>query len=160
MKQSFCLLLASVFMLFFWATISESGRIYQWKDAEGVTHFADNPMAVPAEYRSKSLRDVKGVQTSGKGDQVALSTALSATGAKLWREKCMECHTAKRQDADGKKSLFSYIIDPVTRFPRERADIVGELEYATSGRTTEMDPVDISEDGLKAIAEYLRDSIH
>jgi hypothetical protein len=43
-------------MIFCFAQIAGADEVYRWVDERGVTHFTDNPAAVPEDYRSETDR--------------------------------------------------------------------------------------------------------
>jgi len=134
-----------------------AGAIYKWKDAAGMVHFTDNLNNVPAKYRKdkplimgNGLPDVKSPEKS----KVQLPTS---EGGKLWNNKCSACHYLGNGQADGLKGLGYLAVNPATKFPAHVEEILPDLRYAVSGRTSDMEEVGISDDELRTVAQYIID---
>lgn len=148
------LLLLAPFITMVHPTIAQATQLYQWKDASGVTHFTDNPAQVPAQYRHNSQRDVEPL--AGINPQTGPAAIGGDPGRKVWEGKCQACHM---YDSDGKEAgrvgLFSYLVDPETKFPFSVDVVMGSIKKAVKGTGEGMPAVNVSNDELKALAEFL-----
>jgi len=161
--RSGILMTAAVMMLFLSGNMNTyAAQIYQWKDASGVIHFSDNPNAVPPQYRKDSGRNIQELPATRVSESAASKANAPARyrGREIWRSKCAECHYVSGNALkDGKRGLHRFIIDEQTNFPRDPEQVLPQFKYATSGRTSEMPPVDISDDELRAMIKYLAKSL-
>jgi len=135
-----------------------AGEVYKWQDASGIVHFTDSLSKVPVKYRKNkplimkdSLFDVRGSEKSKEGFS-------KPEGAKIWDEKCAECHHLGFGQMTGLKGLAYLAVNPMTKFPARVEDIFPDLKYAVSGRTSDMPEVDVSDAGLRALARYIIES--
>lgn len=130
-------------------------RLYQWRDAAGRLHITDDATKVPPAARERSerhLTPLMPVHTEAKGEP---EPQAGLDGSRLWRDKCAACHHTGSGDRDGKMGLADLTLDKATRFLREPEELLANLKYATSGRTTDMPEVEVSDAELLAIARYL-----
>jgi len=123
-------------------------KVYQWKDASGMTHFTNNPLQVPKEYRVKK-RVMKSEVPQGSSATHKLTRGL---GEKLWLSHCSSCHSVGRA---GKRPLASVVIDPVSHFARSPKVLSKLLRGAVDGRTTDMKGVNITDGELLEVTRYL-----
>jgi len=135
-----------------------AGALYKWKDAAGMVHFTDNPNNVPAKYRKdKPLIMGKGLPNVKNPEKGRVHLPRSE-GARLWANICSECHSLGKGRASGLKDLSYLAVNRVSKFSARVEEIFPDLKYAVSGRTSDMDEVDISDDELRAVAQYIIDS--
>jgi len=133
-----------------------AGKIYQWKDAGGVVHFTDNPGEVPAKKRDTSQREVtplSGTRASSSGQGVQ-------SGREIWEAKCQACHVYNSDYKDNELTgIFSHIVNPDTKFPFAYDAVFDTLKNAVSGFGEGMPAVDISEEELKTLTQFLIESL-
>lgn len=132
-----------------------SAEIYQWRDAGGRIHFVDDPSKVPAKYREKAKRNVDGLPAISSEN--TSKAAVEHEGKAKWEMYCAECHVAGQERERGKVSLFPVLIDSGTKYPVSRSRAVWEFRRAADGHYSDMDAIDISDEELGLIAEYLLD---
>jgi len=132
--------------------VAQAVEIYQWKDSVGITHFTDNAMNVPEKYRKKAKRKVSQLRISGGsgGEQ----DKPKGVGELAWLDKCVSCHTTG-EDKKDKLGLGALTVNQQTKFPATIADIVPQLRWAANGRMSGMPSVDVSDEELKKIAEFI-----
>lgn len=131
------------------------GAVYQWRDVSGAMHFTDNPNQVPPQYRKNVVGGlVETVAPPAGGNQVK-STARIPVKYKVWTEKCASCHHAGEETKGGLQGLAHVTINQVTRFPATIDEVVRQLRFASNGRFSDMSRVDVSDDELRSIAQYL-----
>lgn len=141
------------------ATSAAAAQIYQWKDSQGVVHFTDNPANVPAKYRSKSARDLKPLESVKSTDSVDKAKApVRLSGKKLWQQRCVSCHHLGQGFVGDKPGLGELGINRTSKFRTQAKDVLRRLKSATSGRRSDMDKIDISDEELLVIAEYVIDT--
>lgn len=136
------------------ASAAEAGALYQWRDAAGRLHVTDDATKVPPALRQRAVRKLAPlVPVQRSNDNAAPVRHLE--GGRVWEEKCAACHHTGKGERDGKLGLGQLAIDPETRFLRRPEELLPRLKYATSGRTTDMPEVEISDEELLAVARYL-----
>ena len=91
--------------------LSIAGKMYQWQDELGVTHFTDNLFNVPYEFRESSERQLN--------DYSSASDSLPSQkgGLGIWEEKCKVCHfldDEKDGDTLGLLNLSEFLTDKRT----------------------------------------------
>ena len=59
-----------------------AGELYQWKDANGVTHYSDSPPPAGADYENRTIHD-SGAATMAGGSAESQCTTARANLAKL-----------------------------------------------------------------------------
>jgi mono/diheme cytochrome c family protein len=130
-----------------------AGQVYQWKDANGLVHFSDNPDAVPVQDRDKSLKEVEPL--AGVGSSVD-NVADNDPGRMIWETKCQACHVYDSNSTEkGHLGLLKYILNPDTKFPYPDDVIMNSLEKGVRGNGEGMPPIDISEEDLRTLEQYL-----
>ena len=131
---------------------ASAGKVYQWKDASGVVHFSDNPDDVPAKHRASSQREVAPLAGT-----VASSGGLGApSGREVWVSKCQACHVYTSDiREEGNMGIFSFIINPQTRFPFADDVIFTSMKNAASGFGEGMPAVQVSDEELKSLTRFL-----
>jgi len=131
---------------------AEAAKVYQWKDSAGITHVTDNPDLVPPEYRDDGGREVKPLGSIGEAANLPGS---GGEGEVVWRNKCVSCHHLGEGVKDEKVGLANVIIDSETRFRRTPEQLAEVIRYAADGRYSDMPKVDVSDDEVKTLADYL-----
>lgn len=153
MKMLFLNLIAGSAIALVMGLPVSAASFYQWKDEAGVTHFTDNPNMVPPKYRSKSQRDLSSFPAL-KSNASEPASRMSAK-YKVWTEKCASCHHTGKGERDGLIGLGPVTINSNTRFPETVKDLTKKLRFAANGRYSDMSTVDVTDDELRAIANYL-----
>lgn len=129
-------------------------RIYQWQDAAGVTHFTDDPGAVPLEYRGQGQRELEPL--AGIGPSADTQGAGGGLGRKIWESKCQACHVYDSDSTqEGHMGLRSYILNPKTKFPYPEARITAVLRKGVRGTGEGMPAIEISDQEMKALVQFL-----
>ena len=137
-----------------WPASALAERIYQWKDADGVTHFTDDVGAVPLQYRGQSQRDLEPL--TGIGSEADTGGADEGLGRRIWETKCQACHVYDSSGTQqGRKGLRSYILNPETKFPYPEATITASLRKGVKGTGEGMPAIEISEKEMKALVRFL-----
>lgn len=139
------------------AGLVQAAEIYQWKDAAGKVHFTDNPMNVPAQYRNQK-RDVdplKGIEVKGGGEIAGRPVSESKA---LWLDKCASCHHVGEGKSGKLVSLKFLTINRNTNFPSTPEEMFRRMREAADGRIGDMKAVEVADDELLLIAEYLLDT--
>jgi hypothetical protein len=96
MKTKYRFFFAGAVFLSLWllpARLSFAQAVYHWVDAQGGTHFTDNPDAIPPQYRQGGVSEDKGVTAT------APSSLESAPGSDSGNEEA----GPKKEEADTKK---------------------------------------------------------
>jgi len=146
------LMMGALLMACYAVGVAHAVDIYQWKDSGGVTHFTDNAMNVPEEYREIAKRKVKKLRVSG-GDG-GMQDQPKALGELAWLDKCASCHTAGEDKGD-KLGLGSLAVNQQTKFPATVGGIVSQLRWAANGRMSDMPSLDVTDEELKQIAKFI-----
>lgn len=140
------------------ATGAWAQRIYQWQDDAGVTHFTDDPGAVPLEYRGQGQRELEPL--AGIGPSAGANRASGGLGRRIWESKCAACHV---YDSDGtqqgRMGLRSYILNPQTKFPYPEARITDALRKGVRGTGEGMPAIEISDQEMKALVGFLVEQV-
>jgi mono/diheme cytochrome c family protein len=126
-----------------------AGTLYQWKDESGHMHFTDNLSKVPLEYRANSPREMAPLKSSKE-----LVSKQPLDGKALYKDKCEACHVIGYVDDGAREGLAWAIIDQTTLYPHTRDNLFASLRSVVAG-LVDMPIVDISNDDLMAIADYL-----
>lgn len=63
--------------------LAQQQRVYQWKDANGVTHYTDVPPAQPHQTRDLEVKDGKPVDTAAKKPESEQCTNARTNLARL-----------------------------------------------------------------------------
>jgi len=128
-----------------------AAKLYQWKDAAGITHFTDNLANIPKAARAtpRNVGTVDVVHAEGK------NRISQENGEKLWNARCASCHFEGQGRKGELRGLGSLAVNPVTRFPATPNRMLAKLRPAVEGRTTDMTRMEISDEELLAIARYL-----
>jgi len=138
--------------------VADAAVLFQWKDAAGHWHFTDNPNQVPPQYRKQGVKKRNLQSSDVLKPSVTLVPATIATGGEaLWKTKCASCHHIEndKTSKDGKLGLRRFVLNRETHYPFTPEQVLPNLHYAVSGRTSDMPPVDISDEDLMKIATYL-----
>ncbi|MBN4061333.1 MAG: hypothetical protein COB41_01195 [Proteobacteria bacterium] len=126
--------------------------IYQWKDSGGVTHFTDNAMNVPEQYRKIAKRKVNKLRTSGGKD--TLKEKFKTLAEQAWFDKCAACHTTSENKKD-KLGLGALAVNQKTNFPATIEEIIPKLRSAANGGLSGMARLEVSNAELKKIAKFI-----
>ncbi|MES0372559.1 MAG: DUF4124 domain-containing protein [Mariprofundaceae bacterium] len=141
-----------------YAVSSYAGEIYKWKDDAGIVHFTDNMNTVPAKYRNEKPLIMKDASPVVKSAVKRPLSRSKSKGDVLWINKCAACHHLGKGQVNGLKGLGYLAVNSVTKFPSLIDEILPDLKYATVGRTSDMEAVELSEDELRAVAQYIINS--
>lgn len=129
-----------------------AAEVYKWTDSQGITHFTDSLNKVPLEYRSKKTIKLPVYSSSAKEGTQRKKTPEKY---KVWFDKCASCHIASG-GADGEiVSLTGKTINKTSLFPKTVDALMEDLRFAVSGRWSDMSKVDVTDEELNVIAEYL-----
>ncbi|MDQ6959032.1 MAG: DUF4124 domain-containing protein [Mariprofundaceae bacterium] len=153
MKALFFNLIAGFAITLLMGMPVSAASFYQWKDDAGVTHFTDNPDMVPPKYRNKVPQRLSSFPTLKSN--VSESTARVPARYKVWSKKCARCHHVGEGKRGGLIGLGPITINSDTRFPETAKDLTKKLRFAASGRYSDMPKVDVTDDELRTIADYL-----
>ncbi|MDX8403673.1 MAG: DUF4124 domain-containing protein [Mariprofundaceae bacterium] len=129
--------------------------VYHWQDASGAKHFTDNPNQVPSQYRKNVVGGLIETGAPLAGENQEKSTARLPAKYKVWAEKCGSCHHADEGTKGTLQGLAHVTINKVSRFPATIGEVIGQLRFATNGRYSDMPRVDVSDEELSSIAQYL-----
>jgi len=84
----------------------DAGTIYHWKDEFGKTHFTDNVMLVPEQYRGDSERNLPDFEA------VLAEPSAERSGQEIWQNACASCHVVGMENTpDGLVGLMPLLID-------------------------------------------------
>jgi len=126
-------------------------KIYRWVDESGVVHFGDEASQV--QRKGEVVRPGSSINlVEGSADMRGASDV--SDGKTLYLQRCSACHTLLQEEED-KVSLLEVVVDHTSGFPRDVEQILKELKRAASGAFSDMDRLEIGEDELRRIAEYL-----
>ena len=100
--------------------LAEQQRVYQWKDANGVTHYTDTPPPGRA-YDTLSTRSTTPASQAGRVDPRCMAARTNIT-----RLKSGEQGLGPDADGDGKPDS---VLDPAQRASRLQAAESAEREY-------------------------------
>jgi len=142
-------------MLCICVAMASAGTFYKWKDASGIVHFTDDLSKVPMEYRANSAKDMKPLAVVSKEPE----KLKAQKGKALYEQKCEACHVIDYGDKDGRESLAWAIIDRSTNYPHTRDDLFKRLRRVVDG-SIDMPVVDIKDDELMAVVDYLIEKSH
>lgn len=134
---------------------ASAAQIYQWKDANGVVHFSDNPDAVPVQDRGKSERQVEPL--AGMAPPSGMS---GDPGQIVWETKCASCHAYDNNSTErGHLGLLNYILNPDTKFPYPDDVIKSSLEKGIRGNGEGMPAIDVSDEQVNALVKFLAKAV-
>ncbi len=147
-----------IFFMAFTSPLPVSGdHIHHWRDSSGVLHFTDNPCHVPAQYRQGSSMEIEDFDSDDQVAKIEDDDDEEFHGLELWSYVCASCHHTGFGFKGDKVGLGRILVDRTTRFPKTVEQIVSKLKHATSGRLSDMPKIDVSDEGLLGLAEYLLD---
>lgn len=67
--------LGAMALAFAMALPAVAGELYQWKDADGVTHYSDSPPPTGADYENRTIRDSGAASVAGGTAESQCATA-------------------------------------------------------------------------------------
>ncbi|MES0371423.1 MAG: DUF4124 domain-containing protein [Mariprofundaceae bacterium] len=141
-------------LLLFIPLAAIANHIHKWTDSSGVVHYTDDVSKVPAQYREHSAMELDELKDS-HSIKDNIDSDIDKHGEEMWTLVCAQCHFAGRGYRDGLIGLGYLTVDPITKFPKTAEEIVPRLKHATSGRRSDMDRLDISDEELLNVARYL-----
>ena len=76
---------AGLVLLMAMAAPAIAGELYQWKDANGVTHYSDSPPPGKADYKNRTIRDsgAASVATDKAADAAPVNTQCATARGNL-----------------------------------------------------------------------------
>jgi len=140
------------------AQVSLAGKMYQWEDEFGVTHFTDNLFNVPYEYRESSereLNDYGAIKSDGLASQEG--------GITIWQAKCKECHfldDENDKDSLGLKNLSGFLTDKRTDDVVDAQLLGMALSDALSKKHDQFLNKTLSQDEISNLSAYLTERQH
>lgn len=147
------LMMGALLMAYCAVGVTYAADVYQWKDADDITHFTDNEMNVPEKYRKIAKRKINKLQVSG-GSDGSVQGKLKGLGAAVWLDKCASCHTTGENKGD-KLGLAVLAVNQQSKFPATVEEIIPKLRFAANGGISNMPSLDVTDDELKQVAAFI-----
>ncbi|RME83461.1 MAG: DUF4124 domain-containing protein [Zetaproteobacteria bacterium] len=136
------------------AAAAWAGEIYQWRDAQGVVHFTDDPSRIPPEAEPRRAHPERVIVMERKGGE-------AAPGMALFAQKCGACHVLFADEDPNKEPLADALRDPNANVSYSEKEIFAKIRAAARGEIegSDMEPVEISDEELRAIARALAERL-
>lgn len=134
-----------------WTSELQAVELFEWHDAAGITHYTDNEVNVPTEYRKGGKRNVGKLQITGGRIERKQANSL---GESVWQDKCISCHTIGANQGS-KIGLSQLLINSKSNSPATMNEVVAMLSRASRGDLPKMAKVALSPKEIKYIAEFL-----
>jgi len=137
----------------FLPALADADKIYRWVDEAGQVHFTNTP---PPGRRVQVLEG-KPLEPVTTKEQELEARAAAVDGKRIWQEKCAGCHHLGEGRIEGRIGLARVVLDRTTLTPKPLQEVISRVQYAVEGSTTDMDPVDLSEAEVRAVARFIRE---
>jgi len=139
------LLLAAALAL---ACTAQGAEIYRWVDEQGVVHFSDDPSRIPPQAKPEKAHPerliVMGTEAKG-GDP----------GEIAFERRCAACHVLFPEEDRSKEALIDALRDEDGLLLGEQKAFEALRSAARGEGNSDMEPVEVSDEELRAIARWL-----